>query len=309
MKKNSVSRSGFSLLEVILAISILSTLSVLSTQAISRALKARTKIQAEVDDVSALRDSMRMIRSDLYLAFHHRDFEQEILDLVNKAGSGPLKPGASAGGVGQPNAGAQPNASGTLPTPDQQASAGSDGKKKREAPRLDPTTDFVGDNEQVNFVTLNNGRMLAGSPQADFMEVGYALKECKNLTTGKASKCLHRRVQTVLDDDVTKGGTEIVMLENVTEFKVRYFREGQSDWLNEWKSLSSSTNELTRGRYPESVEVSLSIEREIEKKKKTYAMQFVIPIHFPNNSDKKSTSGKSNNSTDPSVQDAAKPVE
>ena len=80
MKKSS---KGFTLLEVILAITILSTLSLLSSQAISRALKARGKIQQEVDDVSALRDSMRMIRTDINLAFHHRDFEQETLDLCD----------------------------------------------------------------------------------------------------------------------------------------------------------------------------------------------------------------------------------
>ena len=71
-----VSKKAFTLLEVILSITILSTLSLLSTQVISRALKARTKIQAEVDDVSALRDSMRMIRTDINMAFHHRDFER-----------------------------------------------------------------------------------------------------------------------------------------------------------------------------------------------------------------------------------------
>ena len=87
---------AFSLLEVILAITILSTLSLISTQAISRALKARTKIQSEVDDVSSLRDSMRLIKTDINLAFHHRDFEKEILELAakNKAPTGGIAPGA-----------------------------------------------------------------------------------------------------------------------------------------------------------------------------------------------------------------------
>ena len=88
-----IRKKGFTLLEVILALTILSTLTLLSTQAISRALKARGKIQQEVDDVSALRDSMRMIRADINLAFHHRDFEQETLDMVNK----PITPSVPVG--------------------------------------------------------------------------------------------------------------------------------------------------------------------------------------------------------------------
>ena len=292
--------SGFSLLEVVLAISILSTLAVLSTQAISRALNARTKIQAEVDDVSALRDSMRLIRTDLNLAYHHRDFEQEIIDLVNK-------PSTKAGGT--PPTGSPP------PPPDPSAGSAADsnpstGKKKREAQRMDPSTHFVGDNEQLNFVTMNNGRMLASSPQADFIEVGYALKDCKNLTTGAPSKCLFRRTQTILDDDVTQGGNEAVMLENVTEFKLRYWGADKTDWLNNWKSTKESLDDSTKNRYPDSVEVSLSIERAFAQKKRTYALQFIVPIHFPNNPDKNSSKDNKSNNGQPNnpVRDAEKPV-
>ena len=84
----------------------------------------------------------------------------------------------------------------------------------------------------MNFVTMNNGRTNTASVQADFIEVGYSLKDCKNLSTQKTSRCLHRRVQSVLDDDVTTGGNEIVMLENVSEFKLRYIGANKQDWVN-----------------------------------------------------------------------------
>ena len=256
---------GFTLLEVILSITILSTLSLLSTQAISRALKARTKIQAEVDDVSSLRDSMRMMRTDLNLAYHHRDFEQEITDAVNKPATTGTPPTI-------PNTNAPP------PTP-------APGTPIRKTKRGDPATQFMGDSDKMSFVTMNNGRMTANMIQADFIEVGYELKSCKNLTTQKDSKCLFRRVQSILDDDVTTGGNEIVMLENVSEFKLRYIGEGKQDWSNAWKSYKSS-DAATNNKFPESVEITLAVEREIERKKKNYDMIFVVPIHFPNNPDK-----------------------
>lgn len=269
--EKSAHTNGFSLLEVILAIMLLSTLTVLSTQALSRALKARTKIQTEVDDVSALRDSMRMIRTDLNLAYHHRDFEKEIDDLVKKA---PTPKGSVPGFVPQPT---------TQPP--------------RQTKRFEPDTHFVGTDDTINFVTMNNGRMTANLLQADFIEVGYSLKACRNLTKSDiSSNCLFRRTQSILDDDVKIGGTEIVMLENVSEFKLRYIGDGKQDWANAWDSTSKSSDTVTKGRFPDAVEVSITIKREIEQKEKTYSMQFVIPIHFPNNPDKASSPASSVNS-------------
>lgn len=259
MRSILVSKKGFTLLEVILAISILSTLTVLSTQTISRALKARTKIQAEVDDVSALRDSMRMIKTDINMAYHHRDFEKEILDLAAKS-TGPIKAG-------------QPNPSQSTPT-------------TRQTKRQDPATDFIGIDNEINFVTMNGARTVSNVVQADFIEVGYSLKACNNLTTKKASQCLYRRTQSLIDDDVKTGGNEIVMLQEVSEFKLRYIGETKQDWINQWNSTPSSSDAGTRGLFPDAVEVSLTIDREFEKKPRSYSMQFVIPIHFPNNSEK-----------------------
>lgn len=264
--KSEKAKNGFTLLEVILAITILSTLTILSTQVISRALKARTKIQAEVDDVSALRDSMRMIRTDINMAYHHRDFEKEIQDLVTKS---KVPPRAGVAAPPQP------------PPP------------PRQTKRMDPTTQFIGSDSEVDFVTMNGGRTISNITQADFVEVGYSLKSCSNLTTKQASQCLYRRTQNLVDEDVKTGGNEIVMLENVTEFKLRYIGEGKQDWVSSWNSSSSSSDAGTKDLFPESVEISLSIEREIEKKPKTYSMQFVVPIHFPNNADKTSASASS----------------
>jgi len=253
------SPTGFTLLEVILAITILSTLTLLSTQAIGRALKARTKIQAEVDDVSALRDSMRMLRTDINMAYHHRDFEKEIQEQALKSNA-PIRAGVTS-----------------LAAP------------TRQTKRFDPATDFIGTDTEINFATMNAARTISNIVQADFIEVGYSLKSCTNLTTKQASQCLYRRVQYILDDDIKTGGNEIVMLEDVTEFKLRYIGESKQDWVSVWNSTGSSSDVLTRNIFPESVEVSLTIEREIERKPKTYSMQFVVPVHFPNNAEKTST--------------------
>lgn len=287
--KNISNSNAFTLIEVILAISILSTLSVLSTQALSRALKARIKIQAEVDDVSGMRDAMRLMRTDLNLAFHHRDFEAEISTLLKKKstqpgqqfGQQPGQFGAPVGNGFSGNTGFNSNPN----DPDQ---------NKRQTKRYDPSTQFDGETDKVNFVTLNNGRIMANLVQADFIEVGYSLKECKNLTTNKTSKCLYRRTQNILDEDVTTGGQEMVLLENLSEFKLRYIGEGKQEWASTWKSAATGIDESTKNKFPDAVEISFTVEHEVESKKRTYSMQYIVPIHFPNNSDKNSSS---NNST------------
>lgn len=266
--------SGFTLIEVVLAVSILASLSILVATSTSRALKAKKKIQTEVTDVSSLRDTMKVIRADIHQAYNHVDFEKEINDLV-------AKPKAGSSVAAGANTGTQP---GTPP---------------RENKREDPRTDFVGAEDKLNFVTMNNGRMTANDLQADFVEVGYELRGCKNLSKSEqSSQCLFRRIQKVLDKDVEKGGLDTVILENVTEFKLRYLVEGKEDWVKEWKSSGGLTNaqgSTTTGRsiYPDAVEVTLAIERDFEGKQKKYSLQYVIPLHFPNNF-KASSSNSSN---------------
>lgn len=255
--------NGFTLIEVILAITILATLTVIVATSLGNALKARTKIQAEVQDVSGLRDAVKIMRADIYQAYNHYDFEKEIIDSAKKPA--PPRPGQPAIPTPQPDPNAPP---------------------ARENKREDPKTDFVGETEQINFVTLNNGRFLANDIQADFIEVGYALKACKNLTKDTSSQCLFRRVQKVLDADVTKGGTEAVLLENVKEFKLRYTGESKKDWQKDWKTVGGQDDSV-KGIFPDAVEITLAIERELQGKKREYSLQYVVPLHFPNNPQKK----------------------
>ncbi len=278
MKNNK----GFTLIEVILAITILSTLSVISTIATSRALKSKRKIQTEVETVGALRDSMRIIRNDINLAYNHSDFELDILDESKKKTAPPAA-------APQPGLGGQP-----VPPPPPEIPKPSN--------RTSPATYFVGDEKSINFVTMNNGRMSANEAQADFIEVGYFLKNC-NIITGdqgrgeptkksQGTNCLYRRTQKIIDQDVTQGGIETMMIDDVTEFSLKYLVEGKLDWLKEWKA-----NKKRYNIFPDAVEVTLAIEKEFEGKSKKYSIQYVIPVHFPNNYSPKTKNEPQTNSS------------
>lgn len=273
-------RGGFTLIELLITISILGTLTVLAAQAISQAIKVKGKLQDQIDDVSRMRDAMRLIERDINLAYHYRDLEKDLYDIVRKS-SGTKPP--------------QLQQPATYPSQQTQASLGKYDpfNPTREAPRKDPATHFIGEADSVNFVTANNARTVKNSKQADFIEVGYSLKDCKSLREdGNSSKCLWRRSSPFVDDDVTKGGDEVVLLENITEFKLRYIGKGKQDWVDAWRT-DQGGDAVTKGKFPEAVEVSLTVEKKDKGRTKKYSMQNIVPVHFPNND----TGGASNGTT------------
>lgn len=265
--KIKTSLNGFTLIEVMISLAILSTLAVLVAKNIQEGLKSKTKIQAQVDDLSKIRDVLRLIERDLALAFHYRDIELELKEALkaqNKEKAAGTNPGST--------------------TVNQTAEKE---ETPPEAERVNPVTHFDGTEDAMNFPTMNNGQMLADSKQADFIEVGYSLKTCKSINRAEGSsskgKCLWRRQSNFVDKDVRLGGTEIVLLENVTEFKLRYIGKGKDDWVSSWKS-ESTTDAAATGNFPDGVELSLTVDKPEENKK--YSMQIVAPIHFPNNQSK-----------------------
>ncbi|WP_413570224.1 type II secretion system protein GspJ [Bdellovibrio sp. HCB117] len=257
---------GFTMIELMITVAILATLTVLTAQSITQAIKAKGKLQDQIDDVSRMRDAMRLVERDINLAYHYRDLEKEMEQILKKKNS----TNGNGGGTG----GMDPS---VIPDPNQ------DPNNRREVPRRDPATHFVGNGESLNLVTMNNARTTRNTAQADFLEVGYSVKDCKNLRNDStSSKCLWRRSTPYVDLDVTKGGDEVVLLENVSEFKLRYMGKGKQDWVSDWRTDAQGDG-ATKGKFPQAVEVSLTVEKKEKGKSKKYSMQAIVPIHFPNN--------------------------
>lgn len=266
--KKLAASDGFTLIEVLISIAILSTLSLLTAQTIRQAITQKKVIQEQVNETSRLRDAMKIFEKDVNLAYHHRDWEKEILDTVKKNKKKNNTTTANQ-----------------VPTFDANGNIIQDAQDNAEAPRQDPTTQFIGQENEIHFVTMNTGRIVKDLTQADFVEVGYALKDCRSIDGKTESKCLYRRTSPWVDKDVTKGGDEILLLENLTEFNLRYMGKGKQDWVKDWRSDQGGDG-ATKGNFPWTVEVSVTSQKKDDKNKesaKKYSMQLVIPIHFPNN--------------------------
>lgn len=262
------SKSGFTLIEMLITLAILATLTIFTAQAINQAVKARAKLSDQMDEVSRMRDALRLIESDINLAFHYLDIEIEMNELIKKK---------AQGNQNNQNNQVAPPTDFAVPMTEQNQTV------VREAPRRNPETNFVGTEESVNFVTSNNSRTTQNVAQADHIEVGYSVKDCRSLREGEgSSKCLWRRSSPYVDEDVTIGGNEVVLLENVSEFKLRYIGKGKQDWTTTWRTDQQGDAATTR-RFPQAVEVSLTVEKTVKGRSKKYSMQLVVPIHFPNN--------------------------
>ncbi len=72
------SASGFTLLEVIIAMMIMAFLSLFTVDAIQKAVKTKAKVQKEIDKTSTLRDALRIMERDINMAFNYRDIAIEL---------------------------------------------------------------------------------------------------------------------------------------------------------------------------------------------------------------------------------------
>ncbi len=249
---------GFTLIEVIIAVMILATISALTAGSISNALRDKKRIQNNVDRLSTIRSAYKVVERDIQMAFHFRDINEEVLREVEKARKKKKKKGAQ-----------QP------------------GDPTDTVEELENLTKFIGEENQIHFTSLNHQRVYSGRSEGDQQEVGYYVADCRTLgKPDESSKCLWRRASPYIDEKTEEGGQARVLVEKVTEFKLRYYSSEDDEYVSVWKS-DDSGDARTKDKFPDAVEVTLEIEA-IQKRKDRIVS--LVPIRFPNNTPKENES-------------------
>ena len=268
------SRAGFTLLEVVISMMIMAFLSLFTVQAIQNALKNKTKVQKEIDKNATVRDALRIIERDINMAFNYRDAN---IELYNKAQEARLKAAQNPTSVSGSGTGGTQT---TVPTTPQNVDPSKYQKKQEKI-----WTQFIGEPESISFTSLSNVRMMEDSKISSQAEIGYRIKSCRRRTTQEqASKCLWRRVSNYIHEDITKEGEETVLLENVSEFKLRYLGPGKEDeWVDTWITNERGDG-TTVNKFPYAVEITLEVkDPSPEAKDKSLRMTTVASIRNPNN--------------------------
>jgi prepilin-type N-terminal cleavage/methylation domain-containing protein len=281
---------GFTLIEVMVALLILAGLSVLMAQSVRSGLQNRQKVQKQIAEESIIRDAMRIVASDVGAAFHHRDYTvatyNKILELRKKKAASATAPGAAppapppAGAPPPPPAQPDPLASATpLPTPQQ-------------------LTAFVGSSEQLTFTVRNHVRRYLDAKESDQATVFYFLRSCRSGENNKYySSCLVRLERTEPSNEFPlsprdeEDSQAQVLVPYVTEFKLRYIAAGMSDYTDTWDSRAESTNSVTRGNFPDAVEVTLTVQNKEDKNSKVKSLTWLAPVRHSNNPDESEKTG------------------
>lgn len=269
---------GFTLVEVAIAMLIMSFISVATVQAIQRALATRSKVQKDIDKNSTLRDALRIMERDINMAFNYRDPTIELYNLAQqeRKKADQAASGTGTGGTGSGTATGTGTPTTTNPLDEE--------KYKQKEQKI--VTHFIGEVESLDFTSLSNVRVTEDAKVSSQAEIGYRIKPCRRRTTQEqSSRCLWRRISDYIhEEDITKHGQETVLLENITEFKLRYLGPGRDgEWVDSWIT-NERGDDLTRFRFPYAVEITIAVKDPDPKAKdKTLRMTTVASIRNPNN--------------------------
>jgi prepilin-type N-terminal cleavage/methylation domain-containing protein len=278
-----IKRAGFTLLEVLLAITILATLMAFTTQSVLRSSRDKVKLQGEIDRDSRLTNALRTMERDINMAFHHRQIITEVEKEVKKSNQQQAQTGNTTGATTAGATGTTTGATGVTQPGQQpgnpQGNQAFDDFEVHEYPQL---TQFMGTEKSVHFTSLSHVRTQKDSPESDQQEVGYYLDSCDAKNEGDPGQCLWRRASAYIDENVDKGGGSVLLLSGVKDLKFRYYGEEKLDWVSAWRT-DQGGDEATKDIFPLAVEVTLSV---IEKGKES-SVSTVVPIMFPNNINKK----------------------
>jgi prepilin-type N-terminal cleavage/methylation domain-containing protein len=275
----SHSQRGFTLIEVIVSMVILSFLSLFTVQSIQKALQTKSKVQKDIDKNSTLRDALRIMERDINMAFNYRDVN---IELYNEAQKYRQQQAQKQSGVPQGTQTGTPSPNQAL-TPAQQAANNDPTRFQLKTEKI--FTQFLGEPQALSFTSLSNVRMMEDTPMSSQAEIGYSLKPCRRRSNQEqSSQCLWRRVDNYFHDDITRDGQETVLLENVKEFKLRYLGPGRDDeWVDTWMT-NERGDDQTKGRFPYAVEITIEIKNDSSKAKdKSLRMTTVAEISNPNN--------------------------
>lgn len=255
--------SGFTLLEVMIAMMIMAVLSILTSQTLKSAVDNRAFVTKEVGRDSRLADAVRLIRNDVSRAFHYQD-----IDCKMKKELAPKQNQPNPNGIGIGNSNEEKSAC----PPDH--------------------TGFIGDSESLYFSALTNVRTLRDSPESDQAKIGYFVKSC--VVPGKnkgdeSTRCLYRSISPYLDEELDTPGPETLLLEYVKEFKLRYLGPEREEYVDSWKT-GKNGDAISKDKFPYAVEVTLTVHNENDPKDHAETTTVLAPVYFTNNPKKPAAS-------------------
>ena len=122
-------------------------------------------------------------------------------------------------------------------------------------------TGFLGKQDRVDFTSMGYVRMFRDEKVGDQSEISYFIKEMRN-EEGEYARYLVRREQAPINDDFTRGGTILPLLDHVQDFRLEYWDDakaelavGNDGWVDEWDTEHADYKDRLPGRVRIEIEI------------------------------------------------------
>jgi prepilin-type N-terminal cleavage/methylation domain-containing protein len=259
--------SGFTLLEVVIAMVILAFLATFTAGAIQNAVRSKINIQKSFDQSTQVREVIRLIQRDLEMAYHTQDYNykmaKEVDEFIKTEKDKKAKPGVNPavnfGFLQQAN--------------------------PENAPPVNPSI-FLGEKDKLEFTTLSSVRTRADSPISSQTRVKYYIETCvSRQDPTKSSSCLWRQAIPYWYEEIDDKTPGQPLLEHVETFELRYVIAGKDESVDQWKT-TGTLDDATKDVFPDGVEIKLTVHNKEDQKDKPFTLVALAPIRFVNNPDK-----------------------
>lgn len=240
---------GFTLVEVMLAMTIVVTITSLVWGTITYSFNSRDHMMRSFDQFQQIRLAVDRMSREFSMAFItiHGNRPEHIPDLKDL-------------GNEDRNAANTELANGEDPAA---LKALADGKRDAEGRDNYIETAFVGRSDAVHFTSMAHVRTQKNELASDQAEISYFVRTARNRgADGRLIRELVRREDSSLDDDVEDGGVIYTLIDDVEEVKFQYWEQGSEGdeegggrWISDWDSRKSTF----KGKLPSRVKISVVV--------------------------------------------------
>lgn len=224
---------GFTLVEVLIAISILVTLTAIVWASVMNIFETRDFIEERSERFQIVRLAMNRMATEL---------------------SGAYIAGPEHGGEPIP---------GEEEQPDPSVSEGEERPRLRAGFRDPVQFGMVGRQNYVHFTSFSHVRTMEGEKASHHAQIGYFTRR-RTTQDGRSVLSLMRRESVNFDDDITRGGVVYLMVPEIESIRFEYWDPGtvelgtlremaQGRWVSDW----DTTRRDHAGRLPLRVRITM----------------------------------------------------
>lgn len=238
MSSHCKNERGFTLLEILIAIFLLTIIGLATTQAITETYRLRDILSHEGEFYNSIRMSMGILGRDVGLVF-----TPEMLMPEKKTPATPA-PGANPAETEVIQSGEMANA-----TPFWGPAIDKSGIRPMR---------FIGTEKKLSFVALSNIRVYKDSPESEFLKVTYELRDDQSPDAIEDTQVLTRMISpNAFEEDDMKDTYKKTypLLHGVSKISFKYFEKDKESGVTSW---DSDTGEF-KNRYPDYIEVTVEV--------------------------------------------------